>query len=346
MLILWICLCYHNIRIVAQISMYGIRGKPMKYLIPALFVFFIVYFIIPVLKNFSILIDFQDKPTNRKKHLKSTPLLGGVGIFLGFFAGYLFFFNPYKEKYLLVLFASILVVGIGIVDDWHKTRHKEFAVFPRLFIQISAAIIVYNEGIVFRGFSNPITHSYILFPVYIQFVFTIVWILGVTTVINWSDGIDGLAGSLSAISGSTLFVVAVAKGQTESAVLSIMLVSASLGFLRYNKHPAQIFMGDSGANFLGFVLSIVALDGAFKQATIVSIFIPILALGVPIVDNLLVVLRRLKRGKPIYQADASQIHHRLLLSGLNQKQTWVFISLLSVCSSLVSIIILLLSRAP
>jgi UDP-N-acetylmuramyl pentapeptide phosphotransferase/UDP-N-acetylglucosamine-1-phosphate transferase len=139
-----------------------------------------------------------------------------------------------------------------------------------------------------------------------------------------------------------LFIVAVAKGQKDSALLSILIVSAALGFLKYNKHPAQIFMGDSGANFLGFILSIVALDGAFKGATVVSIFIPIFAIGVPIVDNILVILRRAKKGKPIYQADASQIHHRLLSSGLNQKQAWMFITLLSVCSSLVSIIILLL----
>ncbi|MEN8908304.1 MAG: MraY family glycosyltransferase [Clostridiales bacterium] len=314
----------------------------MKYIVPALFVFSIVYFVIPVLKSLSVLTDFQDKPTKRKKHYRSVPLLGGVGIFIGFVAGFLLFFNPYREKYLLVLFASTLVIGIGVMDDWYKTRHKEFAVLPRIVVQIFAAIIVYKAGIVFTGFTNPLTHNYIVLPILIQFLFTIVWILGVTTVINWSDGIDGLAGSLSGISGVTLFIIALAKKQPDSAMLSILVVAATLGFLRYNKHPAQIFMGDSGANFLGFILSIIALDGAFKQATIVSIFIPIFALGVPIVDNLLVVFNRVKMGKPIYQADASQMHHRLLSSGLNQKQVWMFISLLSICSSLVSIIILLL----
>jgi UDP-GlcNAc:undecaprenyl-phosphate/decaprenyl-phosphate GlcNAc-1-phosphate transferase len=316
----------------------------MKYIVPALFVFSIVYFVIPVLKSLAVLTDFQDKPTKRKKHSHSVPLLGGVGIFIGFTAGFLFFFRPYNEngKYLLVLFASTLVFGIGVVDDWYKTRQKEFAVLPRIIVQILAAMIVYKAGIVFSGFTNPISHNYIVLPSFIQFLCTIVWILGVTTVINWSDGIDGLAGSLSGISGATLFIVAVAKKQPNSATLSILVVASALGFLRYNKHPAQIFMGDSGANFLGFILGIIALDGAFKQATVVSIFIPIFALGVPIVDNLLVVLRRLKRGKPVYQADSSQMHHRLLSSGLNQKQAWLFISLLSVCSSLISIIILLL----
>lgn len=316
----------------------------MKYVVPALFVFSIVYFVIPVLKNLSILTDFQDKPTERKKHSRSIPLLGGVGIFSGFLAGFILFMHPYKEKYLLVVLASTLVVGIGIIDDWYKAKHKEFAILPRIIVQILSAIIVYRAGIVFTGFKNPLTNEYVILPGYIQFICTIVWIIGVTTVINWSDGIDGLAGSLSVISGTTLFIVALSKKQPDSALLSILIVSAALGFLKYNKHPAQIFMGDSGANFLGFLLGIIALDGAFKGATVVSIFIPIFALGVPIVDNLLVIFRRAKNGQPIHQADASQIHHRLLSSGLTQKQAWMFISLLSVCSSLISIIILLLLR--
>lgn len=316
----------------------------MKYIIPAIFVFSIVYFVIPVLKNLAVLTDFQDKPTKRKQHSRSVPLLGGVGIFAGFLAGFLLFMHPYKEKYLLVVLASVLIVGIGIIDDWYKAKHKEFAIFPRIVVQILAAIIVYKAGIVFTGFTNPLTKTYITLPGSVQFIFTIVWILGVTTVINWSDGIDGLAGSLSVISGTTLFIVALAKNQSDSALLSVLIISAILGFLKYNKHPAQIFMGDSGANFLGFLLGIIALDGAFKGATVVSIFIPIFALGVPIIDNVLVILRRAKRGKPIYQADASQMHHRLLSSGLSQKQVWTFISLLSVCSSLISIIILLLQK--
>ncbi len=101
-------------------------------------------------------------------------------------------------------------------------------------------------------------------------------------------------------------------------------------------------MGDSGANFLGFILSIIALNGAFKQATLISLSIPVLALGVPIFDNIIVVLKRFSRGESIYKADATQIHHRLLSSGLNPKQTLAFISLISVCFSLISIIILLL----
>lgn len=320
-----------------------VKGKLMIYLSAFLVVFIIVYSLIPRLRILAFKIGFVDKPTERKKHTEPVPLLGGLGIFIGFVSGYAIFIKPIDTKFLAILFGSFLVLSIGIVDDWYKTRSKEFPVSPRLIIQILSAIIVYRAGIVFYGFTNPFTHTYIFLPVWLQFILTVTWILGVTTVINWSDGMDGLAGSLATISASTLFVVALAKGQSGSAMMAILLVGSALGFLKYNKHPAQIFMGDSGANFLGFILSITALDGAFKHATLISIFIPILALGVPIFDNIFVIIKRFLDGKPIYKADATQIHHRLLSTGLNQKQVVTAISLLSVCLSLLSIIILLLN---
>lgn len=314
----------------------------MNFLFAFSFVFLIVYLTIPFLEKLSIKWNFVDKPNERKKHQHPIPLLGGIGIFLGFISGYIAFVRPIDKQSVSIIVASILILIIGIIDDWYKALGKEFPALPRLFVHIISAIIVFSSGIVFYGFTNPITHEYIILPYIIQFVLSIMWIVGVTTVINWSDGIDGLAGSLSAIAGSTLFVVALAKGQDDSALLSVLIVGASLGFLRYNKHPARIFMGDSGANFLGFILSIIALNGAFKQATLISLSIPVLALGVPIFDNIIVVLKRFSRGEAIYKADATQIHHRLLSSGLNPKQTVAFISLISVCFSLISIIILLL----
>lgn len=314
----------------------------MNYLLPFSFAFIVVYLLIPVMKRVSVKYQFIDRPTLRKKHEKPVPLLGGVGIFIGFLCGYIIFVRPADAEFMAIILASALVLLIGIVDDWFKASGKEFPVWPRLLVHILAAVIVYSAGIVFYGFTNPFTHQYVVLPEFLQSVLSIMWIVGVTTVINWSDGVDGLAGTLSAIAGSTLFVVALAKGQTDSALISALLVGAALGFLRYNRHPAQIFMGDSGANFLGFVLGVVALDGAFKQATLISISIPILALGVPIIDNLFVVVKRFFNGHPIYKADAGQIHHRLLSAGLSQKQVVMFIGLLSICCSFLSIIILLL----
>lgn len=315
----------------------------MEFIFPFFFVFFIVFISIPLLEKLAVKWNFVDKPTERKKHKQPIPLLGGVGIFLGFMIGYLVFVRPINYQSLAIIIASVLVLGIGLIDDWYKTLGKEFPALPRLMVHILAAWIVFSSGIVFYGFTNPLTEQYIVLPYAIQLILSIMWIVGVTTVINWSDGIDGLAGILSSIAGATLYVAALAKGQSDSALLSALLVGAALGFLRYNRHPARIFMGDSGANFLGFILAIVALSGAFKQVTLVSLSIPVLALGVPIFDNIIVVLKRFFRGESIYKADATQIHHRLISSGLNPKQTVAFISLMSVCFSLLSIIILLLN---
>lgn len=314
----------------------------MIYFFAFLTVYLIVYSVTPFLIKLAIKFDFLDKPTKRKNQKKPMPLLGGIGIFIAFFTGYLIFIRPIKKEFIYILISSLLVFIIGIVDDWYKTKGKEFAVLPRLIIQIISALMIYFSGITFNGFTNPFTNKYIILPAGISLLLSITWIFGVTTVINWSDGMDGLAGSLSAIAGSTLFVVALAKNQTDSAMMSILLVGSLIGFLKYNKYPAQTYIGDSGANFSGFILAIIALEGAFKQATIVSLAIPILTLGVPIFDNVYVVIKRIIRGRPIYEADASQIHHRLLSTGLNQKQVVMFISLISVCLSLCSIIILLL----
>lgn len=313
----------------------------MKYFVIFLAVIIIEYALIPFAKTLAVKSGFVDLPTQRKNHQHAMPLSGGVSIFIGFVIGYVIFIRHFNIKCLSIGVAAFIILAIGLVDDWYKTKGKEFSAFIRLGVQIFASIIVILSGTSFRGFTNPFTHGYVLLPIWLQFFFSITWIVGVTTVINWSDGMDGLAGGISAISGSTLFIVALTKGRSYSAIMAIMLVGVILGFLRYNKYPAQIFMGDSGANFLGFMLGVIALDGALKQATVVSIFIPVLALGVPIFDNLFVIAKRYLSGKPIYQADRSQIHYRLQLYGLNQKQVVSVILLVSAGLSLCSIIMLL-----
>ncbi|AOT69065.1 MraY family glycosyltransferase [Geosporobacter ferrireducens] len=315
----------------------------MKYFAAFVTAYLIVRLTIPYFRRLSIKIDFVDRPTERKIHKEPISLFGGVAMYTAFLFCYFLFIHAFNKTSIAILLGSFSILLIGMVDDWYKTRKKEFPVFPRLWIQLGAAALIYKSGIIFYGFTNPLTHEYILLPTWLQFILTITWIFGVTTVINFSDGMDGLAGGISAISASTLFIVALAKGQFDSAMLSILLVGVALGFLKYNKYPAQIFMGDSGANFLGFMLAVISLDGAFKQATFISISIPVLALGVPIFDNIMVVFKRFLEGKPVYKADRSQIHYRLLSSGLNQKQVVAFLYLISVCFSLTSIILLLLN---
>lgn len=304
-----------------------------------------MYFLIPPLGKLAFRLDFVDKPredVERKLHRKPIPLTASYAIFIGFFASYLLLTRDFSYETGALFLGGVLLLAIGTVDDWYKTKGKDFPALPKLAVQVSAAILVFFSGISFTGFVNPFSGDYVLLPIWLQFILTILWIFGVTTVINFSDGLDGLAGGLSAISAATLFIVALTKGQTTSAMLSITLIGAALAYLRYNKPPAKIFMGDAGATFLGFILAVIALDGAFKQATVLSLFIPVLALGVPIFDNLFVVIRRFLQGKAIYEADASQVHYRLLRAGLSGKQAVMFLYLISTCLGLSSIILLLL----
>ncbi|MEF3353515.1 MraY family glycosyltransferase [Paenibacillus sp. GYB006] len=304
----------------------------------------IVVFLIPPLGRLALRIDFVDKPREdeeRKLHKKPIPLTASYAIFIGFFITYLLFSGEYTWQTGALFLGGLLLLIIGTVDDWFKTKGKDFPALPKMVVQMSAAVIAYFAGIRFSGFYNPFSEEYISLPVWLQFTLTILWIFGVTTVINFSDGMDGLAGGLSAISGTTLFIVALTMGQGNSAMLAIVLVGVTIGYLKFNKPPARVFMGDAGATFLGFILAVIALDGAFKQATVLSILIPILALGVPIFDNLFVVIKRFLDGKAIYQADASQAHYRLLRAGLSHKQVVAVLCLVSVCLCLSSIILML-----
>lgn len=315
----------------------------MKYLLVSVLAFSIVFFLTPILMKLAFKYNFIDKPTKRKKHRGEIPLSGGLSMFIGFFITYFIAYYNYSfdEKYGIFV-GSLMILIIGMVDDYYKSIGKEFPITPRVIVQILAAIVVFNSGVAFEGFTNPFTYKYITLSPVVQFVLTITWIFGVTTVINWSDGMDGLAGGLSFISSITFATTAVILVQPSSLILSLIVAGVVLGFLFYNRYPAKVFMGDSGANFLGFILSIIALDGAFKGATILSLMIPILALAVPIFDNLFVVFKRFSEGKPVYKADRSQIHYRLEAKGLNTDQVVAYISIISLIFSAISIIMLII----
>ncbi|MDR0266960.1 MraY family glycosyltransferase [Paenibacillus sp.] len=305
----------------------------------------IVLALIPPLRKLAIRVDFVDRPTSRKIHKEPVPHLASIAIFLGFMIPYLILSRHWDLEMAGIIGGSLLILAIGMVDDWYKTRGKDFPALPKTIVQVAAAVIVYFSGISFVGVTVPFTGHMIVFPDWLQFILTILWIFGVTTVINFMDGLDGLSGGVAGISALTLFVVAIAKGQAQSAIMAIILVGVALGYLKYNKPPAKIYMGDAGATFIGFMLGIIALDGAFKQVTVISILVPVLALGVPIFDNIYVVIKRYLNGQPVYKADRSQIHYRLLSWGLSPKQAVLFIYLISVCLSLSSIILMLLSKS-
>jgi UDP-GlcNAc:undecaprenyl-phosphate GlcNAc-1-phosphate transferase len=166
-------------------------------------------------------------------------------------------------------------------------------------------------------------------------------VFAITNMLNFIDGVDGLAAGIATISSLTLFVIALLKGEPNTALLAVVIVGACGAFLTYNFYPARIFMGDAGATFLGYTMAIIAIDGAFKSATFVSILVPLLALGLPIMDTVIVFARRFMEGRGLHRADKLHTHHSLMKWGLTQTQTVSFLYLVSVLFSLLSIIVLL-----
>lgn len=300
--------------------------------------------ITPVLRKLAIQLNYVEKPVYeslRKLHKKDKPYLAGVGMFAVFWM-ILFFTKPLSDYTLrLVFIASFIIFLTGMVDDWIKIKGSDLKAGPKLIIQLIACFIIFMSGIAFKGFTDPISGDYILLPYILQAILTVLWIFGVMTVVNFSDGMDGLAGGISCISCSTLFVVSASNGLSGPALMAISLVGITLGYLRYNHFPSKILMGDAGATFLGFIIGIISLEGPFKQATAVSILIPLLALGIPIFDNLYVMYKRHRERRPLHIGDASQIHFRLHNKGLSQKQTVYVLYLGTLCLNLIAIILML-----
>ena len=321
-------------------------------------VFALGFLLMPRVAKFAEKFDFTDKPTERKKHKHPIPLSGGAAMFLAFAVGFIVFVlvgggepdmpaAPVMPEFLslpAVLLGAAMILGIGLVDDYSKSKGKEFPVWPRLLVHFGAASLAFAAGVRFTGFHNPITDQYQYLHLWLQYTLTVLWFVGLVTAFNFMDGLDGLSGLLALVSGVTFFVVALHMHQPQSAILAAIFVGAVAGFLRFNLPPAKVYMGDSGAYLLGYLLAAISLQGAFKQATVISLAIPMLAMGVPIFDGMLVVARRLMARKPAHVADSTDIthiHFRLLRDGMKPGHAVMLIFLLSACLNLVSIIMML-----
>jgi len=307
--------------------------------------FLIMYFATPYLIKLAHKTGYVESPRpdlERKMHKEPKPYLASLGMFGGFWLVYYCLARRFDAKTAILFAASFIILIIGMLDDWYKINKKDLHALPKFIIQLSACIAVCFAGYLIIGVNNPFNDSYIVLPVALQFIFTVLWLFGVTTVINFTDGLDGLSGGIVCISATTMFIVALVKGQSYSAIMSAILVGICVGYLKYNKYPSKILMGDAGATFLGFMLAVISLDGAFKQATFISIFVPVLAFGLPIFDNIYVALKRIKEGRPFYIGDATQVHFRLLSHGLTQKQAVYFLYLICICLNLGAVILFLI----
>lgn len=285
---------------------------------------------------------FVDHPNARKHQKEPLPMLGGVGMIATFIVMLSILRIAHSvtlSHYLCMLIGLIVLLIAGFLDDFAKTKQRDFPALPKLMMQIGAAAIA-TYSIRIHGVRIPFGHSgYFAFSPILGSIVTIVWIVGVINAFNFIDGLDGLAGGIAAISASSLMLVSLIMHETSPSLLAAAVAGTALGYVRHNFYPARVIMGDTGSMFLGFVLACISVLGAVKGVAIVSVSVPILALGVPVFDGVYVVIRRLLSGKPIYNPDRSHVHFRLMDSGFMPKQAVLVLYVASACFGLCSCIL-------
>lgn len=301
------------------------------HIIGAIISFLLGIFIVPLVIFYSEKKGLVDQPNARKIHSHPIPRLGGVAIWLSTMLTFvlLLFLSYYPYGSLLsgLLLGSSLMFLLGLVDDIY-TLDAKF----KLFIQISIATIVFCLGIrvetIYNPFGSPIHLNLIL-----QYIITMMWIVGISNAVNFIDGIDGLAGSVITISSVTLGLIAVAlvPPNTITALIAFILAGSMLAFLTYNFNPAKIFMGDSGALFAGFLLATLSITGVMKTAAL-AMLVPLFVLSVPILDITFSSLRRICKGTSPFVADAEHIHHKLLKAGFSQNKTVLILATFALAS--------------
>lgn len=301
----------------------------------------------PLVKRLAFFSNALSIPSKiRHIHKKPIPLLGGLVIISGFTISVLlnYFFNKsfVSNSELAGLAAGLLIITImGILDDI-----VELKPIYKLLFQIAAAVAaIAVSGSRIEFFTNPntLTSIIVLNPVF-SFFITIFWIVALTNAFNIIDGLDGLSAGIGTISALTLLAVSLLRPDAEllgsyAGIITAALAGACLGFLPFNFNPAKIFMGESGPAFIGFTLAMVSMQGTLKSYTALSILIPVIAFGLPILDTFLAIVRRLIKRHPISQADREHIHHKLIDEiGFSQKTTVLILYFASIILGLLSVL--------
>lgn len=272
----------------------------------------------PLVRRLAIKVKAIDCPDERKVHRCLMPRMGGLAIYISFTLVVLLF-APWSMPLLGLVLGGLLIVLLGIVDDTKGLSPK-----VKLVGQIIAALAVIPFGIQVSLITNPVSDGVIGLGI-LAIPVTVFWIISVTNAVNLIDGLDGLASGISIIAALTIAAVAWSNstvfGGKEVVMLAFILIGAVLGFLRYNFYPAKIFLGDTGSMFLGYTLAVLSIIGTTKSAAAIPLFIPIVILGIPLLDTFFAILRRSYNHKPIFQPDKEHLHHRLMTMGLSHRQT-------------------------
>lgn len=309
----------------------------------------------PLAKRIAVHFDAIDRPDARRINKVPIPRMGGIAMFLGLcaalvtqYVGTLLFewptaFIPHYSmdiNYWLLAVSVLVIFVTGFVDD-----AKTLKPVQKLGGQVLAGCLAAASGLLIGNIVNPfgpgeLDLGWLAYPI------TVVYLVAFANVINLIDGLDGLAAGITGIAATSLFVITLMSGRVDAAALAIALAGCCLGFLRYNFHPASIFMGDSGALTLGFLLGVIALLGVTRTAAVTTLIVPLIIAGVPIIDTFAAIVRRKRGHTSIAQADKGHIQHRLIGEGLGQRQTALLIYAWSALLSLGAFAITQVSVGP
>ncbi|WP_104373627.1 MraY family glycosyltransferase [Desulfocucumis palustris] len=284
-----------------------------------------------------------DHPDQRKVHSKLMPRLGGLAVYLAFVPAMLMV-QPFNKFTAGLLVGITIIILLGIADDI-----KGISPWVKLSGQIVAAAAVIPFGIKVDFFTNPFNGDIINLGIWAVPV-TIFWLIAVTNAINLIDGLDGLAAGVSGIAALTMAAVAWTQfsvlglaGQSESILLPLILAASILGFLKHNYHPATIFLGDSGSMLLGFSLGAFSVVSLTKSFTAVSVILPLVILGIPLLDTICAILRRYQKHKPIFQPDREHLHHQLMALGFTHAQAVLVIYGISLVMGVSAVVLNIIS---
>jgi UDP-GlcNAc:undecaprenyl-phosphate GlcNAc-1-phosphate transferase len=267
----------------------------------------------PLASRLARAVGAVDHPSDRRIHCEPTPRLGGLAMLAGFLVPVLYYLPADQASRALVA-GAVLIACLGAVDDiWGLTPAV------KLVGQAACAAIPVSAGLTIDHVTLPFLGVGDLGPA--QYPLTILWFVALVNMINFTDGMDGLAAGISGLGATTFAILAASLGRADPAIMAAALAGACAAFLVFNFHPARVFMGDSGSMLLGFVLAGVAISGVMKTTAAVAVVAPLVILAIPILDTSFVILKRLKHGLPVYSADRSHFHHRFFTIGWGQRKT-------------------------
>src|SRR5699024_4749217 len=287
--------------------------------------------ITPVIIKLALKLDIVDRPDRqRKTHNGTKPSMGGLAIFIGVAAGFMYL-QPMHEHMHAIIIGALIMIITGLFDDMFDLKP-----LYKLIGQIAAALVVVSSGLIINKLTIPFFGT--VYLDHLGILLTVIWIVGASNAINLIDGLDGLAAGVSAIGLTSILVMAIMDYRFVVVYLSIILIGSSIGFLFHNFHPAKIFMGDTGALFLGYSIAIVSMLGLFKNVAFFSFIVPLIVIAIPIFDTISAIVRRMMNSESIATADKKHLNYQLIHMGYSHRASVLIIYAFSIFFGCMAII--------